>query len=342
MMKRLTKALQEAVESRYFLQEPLSGGSFGLVFRGLEREQNIPVAIKIFNAQAERFQNSLNELRLLFRLRHPHVVKILDLFYIQNSYALVFEFMNQGDLRQKMESQGCFSEVEALMIVNQIAAGLAYIHSKKIVHHDLKPENILVHQTSSELIYKLADFNISKFNNAGELLASNQGSPLYMAPEQFYDRYDHRADLYSLGIIFFELLTGKTPFEGSLQELMRAHIQTEISWHKYLISEPLQDLLKNLLAKNPQERPSDSQTLLEKLEGLLRYQVSLVQQRADQRPFLDWDEKRTAFFLDYLDRSLHPLLFSEFTGVNQDILAYLQERNYLRLFQEENQSPSSS
>ncbi len=342
MMKGLTKALQEAVESRYLLEEPLSGGSFGLVFRGLEREQNIPVAIKIFNAQAQRFQNSFNELRLLFRLRHPHIVKILDLFYIQNSYALVFEYMNQGDLRQKMEGQGCFLEIEALMIVNQIASGLAYIHSQKIVHHDLKPENILVHQTSSELIYKLADFNISKFNNTGVLLASNQGSPLYMAPEQFYDRYDHRADLYSLGIILFELLTGQTPFDGSLQELMRAHIQAEIPWHKYAISEPLQDLLKLLLAKNPQERPSDSQILIQTINQLISRQRLSSQPINEQEPMIAWDEQRAAFYLAYLDSSLHPLIFSEVTGLEQDVLTYLQESNYLRIIQEENQSPSSS
>lgn len=341
-MRHIAHALQEAIESRYILEEPISGGSFGLVFRGTEAEQKIPVAIKIFNAQAGRFQNSLNELRLLFRFRHPHIVRILDLFYIQNSYALVFEFMNQGDLRQKMESQGCFSEPEALMIAHQIAAGLAYIHGQKIVHHDLKPENILVHQTHSELIYKLSDFNISRLNHSGHLLASNQGSPLYMAPEQFYDRYDHRADIYALGIILFELITGRTPFEGTLQELMRAHIHADIPWDKYAISHSIQDFLKLLLAKNPQERPADSQTVIHVLNQLMSDQMKAPQKAKEQEPVFSWDEQRSAFYLAYLDASLHPLIFSEVTGLDQDALTYLQESNYLRLFQLENQSPSSS
>lgn len=302
----LNTELKQVIESRYRDLELISGGTFGLVYSAQDRETQEKVAIKVFNAG--NYKSSVNELKLLFRLKHPNIVKILDVFYLKHSYALVFEYINGGDLRARIENQTTpISEKESIMIMAQIAAGLHYIHKNNIVHLDLKPENILVQHNADQSIYKLADFNISRFQDTQHLGASYQGSAIYMAPEQFYQNADQKSDFYSLGIIWFELLTGSPPFEGLLKELMKAHIQFAVPFERCQASEPVLDILKSLLAKDPQQRPATSQILLDSLTQLVeKYSLETL---SSQRTSLQWDPEQAAFYLKYLDPEIRSLLF---------------------------------
>ncbi|PKL74329.1 MAG: hypothetical protein CVV27_21060 [Candidatus Melainabacteria bacterium HGW-Melainabacteria-1] len=281
------------LSSAYRVGEPIGSGSYGLVFRGESLADGEPVAIKTF-IQQDAQQNSLNELKLLFRLRHPHVIRVLDLFYARKSYCLVFEYMESGDLRERMQEP--LLEPEALVIAAQLADGLAYIHGQGIIHRDLKPENVLLRREGETMRCKLADFNLSKFTRTA-LTASNRGSPLYMAPEQFYDRYDGRADLYALGVMLYEMLRGHPPFEGNLQELMRAHLQQAPDLDAWPAGHGVRVLLAELLAKDPEQRPATAEQLRQRLRDLLAaHHSGLLQSAAPEagRP-------AGAFYLKYLD-----------------------------------------
>ncbi len=301
----LGKNLKQSIEQVYALDEVIGSGSYGIIFKAFRLSDRQTVAIKCFVSGDDIPQNCLNELKLIFRLQHPHIVKALDVFFAKKAYALVFEYMNAGDLRQHMKYHPIHA-AQAFLLVSQVASGLSLIHKQNIVHRDIKPENILVHQQENQVFYKLADFNISRFAAVQQLRATDRGSPLYMAPEQFYDTYDHRADLYALGIILYELLSGRPPFEGSYRELMQQHIQKEPEYAD--IPALARPLLERLLAKKPAERYENTAALLEDLNPLLlklSHTGSILPLPSSPRdPVLTFDENKGAFYLKYLHQTL--------------------------------------
>ena len=299
------KNLQDRIEKVYRLDEILGSGSYGVIFKAYRKEDNLPVAIKCFVSGEQIPQNCFNEIKLIFRIQNPYVIKALDVFFARRAYAIVFEFMNSGDLRQFMQSQR-ISLSQSFILISQIASGLKAIHKLGIIHRDLKPENILVHREKNQLIYKLADFNISRFAYEQKLKATDRGSPLYMAPEQFYDSYDHRADFYALGIIFYELVCGITPFLGSYQELMRQHIKTEINFDKVPVA--CKDIIEKMLQKKPDLRYQTSDDMLNDLNQALN-QLSEDQQlqamsSESEQTILTFDSQKQAFYLKYVDKTL--------------------------------------
>lgn len=334
----LPQKLLDKISPDYILEDMLGSGSYGTVFQARRKKSGKPVAIKIFTTGNALSANCLNEVKLLFRLTHPHIVRAMDFFFTGNFYAIVFEFMNEGDLRRLMHT-GKLDEAHALLIGLQIASGLDYIHSKGIIHRDLKPENILIHREAQEITYKICDFNISRFAEKGYLTASNQGSPLYMAPEQFYDRYDQRADLYALGVILYELLSGRTPFEGVYMTLMRAHINETPEWeHLEGVSEPTQAFIASLLSKAPEDRPPNAKTVFETLNALLQKQplrrshkpsqTRASSQRQASGPVLTFDQSESTFYLKYLDSDLWKECYSLMALPD---LSALVHKDYLNL-----------
>lgn len=291
----LNKKLQENIEQVYELGELIGSGSYGLIFKALRKSDQQVVAIKCFVSGEAISKNFLNEVKLIFRIQHPHVVKALDIFFANRTYALVFEFMNGGDLRHHIE-QGAMPMSQALMVASQIASGLQQIHQQGIIHRDLKPENILVHQENDQITYKVADFNISQFAPDQKLRATDRGSPIYMAPEQFYTDYDQRADFYALGIILFELLTGDIPFKGPYKSLMQQHIQNEINIEA--VHAWVQPVLQKLLAKSPDARYPDAAHLIADLNPLL------LRLTEEETQHLSFDAKEEAFYLKYLHETL--------------------------------------
>lgn len=290
----INKKLQRNIEQAYVLGELIGSGSYGLIFKAHRREDNKKVAIKCFVSGEAISKNFLNEVKLIFRIQHPHVVKALDVFFANKTYAIVFEYMNGGDLRQHMK--GAVPMSQALMIMSQVSAGLQQIHRQGIIHRDLKPENILVHQEQKEVTYKVADFNISRFAPEQVLRATDRGSPMYMAPEQFYTTYDHRADFYAMGIILYEMLTGDLPFKGAYQQLMQQHIQK--TPHLEPIHEWVRPILEKLLAKDPQARYQQATEIIADLNPIL------LQLSQTGSYVLTFDDKEEAFYLKYLHETL--------------------------------------
>src|SRR5678816_4278372 len=192
-------------------------GGMGAVFKVRQPQLDRFVALKILAPErtddarfAERFQR---EAQALARLNHPSIVTIHDFGQAGGFYFLLMEFVDGVNLRQAMKA-GRFTPEQALAIVPQVCEALQYAHEHGIVHRDIKPENLLL---DKEGRVKIADFGIAKMlgadgSDVGIAESQPLGTPQYMAPEQKeHRRTDHRADIYSLGVVLYELLTGELP-----------------------------------------------------------------------------------------------------------------------------------
>lgn len=198
--------------------EYLGHGGMGAVYRGRQRLLDRPVAIKILRPDLcrdhdlrERF---LQEARTLARLRHPYVVTIHDIGVTDEFIFLVMEYVAGVNLRQRIADQS-LSERDALNIIPQVSEALGHAHSTKIVHRDIKPENILIDETGR---VRLVDFGLATWLSAHGVEEQRiVGTLGYIAPEQIFApaSVDHRADIYSLGVVFHEVLTGKRPLPNS-------------------------------------------------------------------------------------------------------------------------------
>ncbi len=200
--------------------ELLGVGGMGAVYKARQKQLDRLVALKIlppevgqFEAFAERFTR---EARSLAKLHHPQIVTIFEFGQTEDSlYYFIMEFVDGTDLRQVIRS-GELTSDQALAIVPQVCEALHYAHKKGIVHRDIKPENILMDKEGN---VKIADFGLARLLNkeatAYTLTQADQrmGTPHYMAPEQIEQpsQVDHRADIYSLGVVFYEMLTGELP-----------------------------------------------------------------------------------------------------------------------------------
>jgi len=198
--------------------EPIGRGGMGAVYRARHRDLDRPVAVKILDptlserpAFAERFAR---EARTLASLDHPNIVKVYDSGSRENITYLVMEWVDGVSLRQIMED-GEVAPAEALAMVPRICEALQYAHDQGVVHRDIKPENILVDAKGT---VKIADFGLAKLvrGDAARSLTrtdDRMGTPVYMAPEQIERprEVDHRADIFALGVVFYELLTGELP-----------------------------------------------------------------------------------------------------------------------------------
>ncbi|QDT31451.1 serine/threonine-protein kinase [Thalassoglobus polymorphus] len=198
--------------------ELIGHGGMGVVYKAKQKELDRLVALKILRPDiekdpsfAERFQR---EARTLAQLNHPNIITIHNFGRKDDLYFLVMEYVDGTNLRQ-LERSAQLKPAEALMIVPKICEALQYAHDRGVVHRDIKPENILITQ---EGWVKIADFGLAKLSGVPDQVSLTgtwqiMGTPHYMAPEQFEHptEVDHRADIFSLGVVIYEMLTGELP-----------------------------------------------------------------------------------------------------------------------------------
>lgn len=175
------------------------------------------------NILEERF---IREGQIITRLQHPHIVTIYDIGLSDAGYFMVMEYLSGGSLKDKIKQKGRLSQEESLSITRQIGSALDYAHQQGVIHRDVKPANILFRENDTAV---LSDFGVSKQRDyAGDLTRVGYtmlGTPRYMSPEQITAMpVDGRSDLYSLALIFYEILTGKTAIQGDTTvQMMREH-----------------------------------------------------------------------------------------------------------------------
>lgn len=214
---------------KYVVESCLAQGGMGTIYYATNLDLEAPVALKVMRrfgegADDEIFERTIQEAKLAAKLRGEHIARVLDAGRLADGGPyIVMEYLDGKDLRQLLDDGGPLDVSQAVHFIQQACIGLAEAHDHGIVHRDLKPENLfLAYRPDGSTIVKLLDFGISKskVRTTGRRLTgpnSVLGSPDYMSPEQL-DRpetVDERADVWALGCVLFELLTGATPFEGS-------------------------------------------------------------------------------------------------------------------------------
>src|SRR6185503_18219287 len=222
----------------------LGRGGMGVVYKARQKSLNRLVALKLLAPErvqdpkfAERFAR---EAQALAQLNHPNIVTIYDFGQAGGFYFLLMEFVDGVNLRQLLATRK-LEPAEALAIVPPVCEALQYAHDRGIVHCDIKPENLLLDKDGRA---KIADFGIARMLGAApSQTAEIAGTPQYMAPEQREEKADHRSDIYSLGVVLYELLTGELPGD-KLQAPSR----------KVLIDVRLDEIVLRALEKNPELR----------------------------------------------------------------------------------------
>jgi len=204
---------------RYELIEKIGDGGMAVVYKGKDRLLNRYVAIKIlrpeFTKDEQFIENFRRESQAAAGLSHPNIVGVYDVGKEGNIYYIVMELIDGKVLSQIIKEKGKLDYKEAIHIIRQVASALSLAHKNQIVHRDVKPHNILITSTG---VAKLADFGIAKAVSAATIVGGSNkvmGSVHYFSPEQARGAYvDERSDIYSLGIVLYEMLTGKVPFDG--------------------------------------------------------------------------------------------------------------------------------
>jgi serine/threonine protein kinase len=272
-------AVATAVGSRYEILEKVGAGAVAEVYKAHDTALDRMVAIKYISLETLAYPGHMDnmkerftrEARVAAGLHHQNIVTIYDIFSTDEANLLVMELVKGVTLQSVLASKK-LTLTETLQILSQVAAALDYAHARTVVHRDVKPANILV-ASSGEV--KVTDFGIAKAEHSKELTAQGGvlGTPEYMSPEQAMGRdLDGRSDLFSLGCVLYECLTGEKPFQASTLTAILLKIVNEepapIDLEKSGLSAEIRDLLHRALAKNPADRFPTGAELMEALRPL--------------------------------------------------------------------------
>ncbi|XP_042364798.1 serine/threonine-protein kinase ULK1 isoform X2 [Plectropomus leopardus] len=258
----------ETVGKFEFSRKDLIGhGAFAVVFKGRHREKHDwEVAVKCINKKNLAKSQTLlgKEIKILKELKHENIVALLDFQETASSVYLVMEYCNGGDLADYLHSKGTLSEDTIRVFLQQIAGAMRVLQGKGIIHRDLKPQNILLSYPpgrkshSNNTCIKIADFGFARYLQNNMMAATLCGSPMYMAPEVIMSQnYDAKADLWSIGTIVFQCLTGKAPFQASSPQDLRLFYEKNKTLSPNIpreTSSHLRHLLLGLLQRNHKDR----------------------------------------------------------------------------------------
>jgi eukaryotic-like serine/threonine-protein kinase len=285
----LPQSLSDALRERYALDRELGRGGMATVYLAQDRRHDRPVALKVLRPDlaavlgAERF---LREIHIAARLQHPHILTLIDSGELpappgsdQGTLFYVMPYVDGETLRQRLQREGRLPVPDAVRLLQEVLDALAYAHRHGIVHRDIKPENIML--TGRHAL--VMDFGVAKAATAaadastaasGTLttLGLAIGTPTYMSPEQAMAQraVDGRSDLYAVGVMAYEMLTGAPPFTGpSPQAVLAAQVTqapTGLGAIRSDVPAPLADAIMQCLAKEPEQRPASAEALLATIE----------------------------------------------------------------------------
>lgn len=269
--------LSRTLGKRYEIVELIGRGGMAYVYKARDLKLNRYVAVKVLReeyTENEQFIKKFDrESQAVACLSHPNIVGVYDVGVQDNIYYIIMEYVDGITLKQYLMRKGRLDYTEATRFVMDISNALRCAHENKIIHRDIKPHNILL---TRDLVPKVADFGIARAITSSTVTMTNQtmGSVHYISPEQAKGGFvDERSDLYSLGILYYELLTGKLPFdEENTVTIAIKHIQEEIVPPKMLepkIPERVNQIVVKLTQKKPDERYQNTDELMEDLEAVL-------------------------------------------------------------------------
>ncbi len=252
------------------LLEPIGSGTVGVVYRAESPDIAGPVAIKLLHSSIAHDENIVNrfqrEIVIMERLNHPHIVRNYGGGIMDGHYFYAMQLLEQGNMRDRIKKQGPFTWQQTATYAAQIASALQHAHNYGIIHRDLKSSNLFFDSDGKLL---LGDFGIARDTHDADISASGiaVGTYAYMSPEQICgdSSLTGKTDLYSLGCVMYEMLTGKPPFRGANFAQV---------WHQHLNEQPkplaeqgidcpawLEQMIMQLLEKDPEKRPFNARAV---------------------------------------------------------------------------------
>jgi serine/threonine protein kinase len=277
----LQEQLQSALGAAYVLERELGGGGMSRVFQAHETALGRKVVVKVLlpelaaGVNVERFRR---EIQLAAQLQHPHIVPLLSAGEADGLPYLIMPFVSGESLRARLAREGELPIAETVRILRDVVSALAYAHSFGVVHRDVKPDNVLL----SGGVAVVTDFGVAKAVTASADAAQSGltslgvalGTPAYMAPEQAaaQPQIDHRADLYALGVMAYELLSGNTPFVGRpVHAVLAAQVMEDpepVERRRNAVPPLLAALVRDCMAKRPADRPQTAAQVMHMLDSI--------------------------------------------------------------------------
>ncbi len=269
----------EALVERYCLTRELGRGGMATVYLARDVKHGRDVAVKVVRPTVaallgvDRF---LREIEIVAQLHHPHIVPLYDSGEANGALYYVMPYEAELSLRQRLARDGPLAPEDVVLILRDVCDALEHAHARGIVHCDIKPDNVLLSGRHA----MITDFGVAKaLSDAGArstVTASGAvlGTPAYMAPEQIAadPQIDHRADIYAVGVLGYELLTGRPPFAGDVrQDILSAHLTeapAPLATHRPDVPVPLADLVMRSLEKRPADRWQSADEMVQRLEPL--------------------------------------------------------------------------
>lgn len=270
--------LQAALTGQYEILREVGSGGMATVYLAKDIKHDRQVAIKVLRPELaaalgpDRFPR---EIRIVAQLQHPHVLPLHDSGEREGFLYYVMPYVEGESLRAKVEREGQLPVHDAVKILREVADALAYAHGRGVMHRDIKPDNVMISGRHALVM----DFGVAKaVSSAGEgkltTVGVAVGTPTYMSPEQCTgeEHIDQRTDIYALGILGYELLTGSPPFTGkTAQAILSAHVlekPKELREVRSAVSPALSSLIMRCLEKNAADRPQSAEVVLNELEAL--------------------------------------------------------------------------
>lgn len=276
----------------YLLQEEIGLGGMAVVYRAYQPSVNRNVAMKIIRVDESSIRNVgvfrkrfAQEARVVASLEHIHILPIYD-YGIEGDIAFIAMRYLPGGTLAKVMASGALSLDRATELFTQIASGLDYAHRKGVIHRDVKPGNILLDDEGNAY---LTDFGLAKWKDDANSITEEDtivGTLAYISPEQLIGvPVDHRADIYSLGIMLYECLSGDVPFKGDSEwEVLKGHESGEVVFPASM-GEPYRRMIGKMLAKDPAQRFASVDEVLSQLRAPGRLGESILLDFGRSRPF---------------------------------------------------------
>jgi len=264
-MDQTFEALKSALADRYLLERELGAGGMATVFLAHDPRHNRKVAVKVMHPDlAMLFGPSrfLKEIETTANLQHPHILPLFDSGQIANTVFYVMPYLQGESLRARINREKQLPVADAIHIANEVASGLGYAHRQGVVHRDIKPDNVLFHDGRA----MIADFGIALARSGGDTgirltkAGVSLGTPQYMSPEQASGVHDldPRTDIYSLGAVLYEMLSGQPPFVGpSVQTIVASILADEpvpLEQKRRSVPHHVSDAVERALEKLPADR----------------------------------------------------------------------------------------
>jgi len=278
----MSTLLGTSLNGRYRLQARVGAGGMSTVYLALDETLQRQVAVKLMNrevaADSDQLERFRREARAVAQLSHPHIVGVIDAGEDEGRPYIVFEYVEGETLKERIRRAGRLSIGEAVAYAIEIARALGAAHARHIVHRDVKPQNVLIDEEGSA---KVTDFGIARTLDEEGLTADGRvlGTTDYVSPEQALGQpVTGQSDLYSLGVVLYEMLTGEVPFKGDSQvAVAMKHVREELpdlQRQRPEVSAALAAVVDRATAKRQEERYADDAELIADLEDVLAIETS--------------------------------------------------------------------